>query len=153
MTLILKLVAALLKDEGGKTPLHEIARRQCMQVPHRPSTACLTGRDSCFRAAVVHDGPNLCLDYVRTMDELRAPIAAVQDFMGFLHIGWDLATIENSDEKDLMSSTPAWEAASKVHLHLLVLLHIGPGIPKSAGLHGSGSTAKGSPCCVVLASH
>jgi hypothetical protein len=32
VTLILKLVAALLKDEGGRTPLHEIARRRCMQV-------------------------------------------------------------------------------------------------------------------------
>lgn len=32
VTLILKLVEALLKDEGGKTPLHEIARRRCMQA-------------------------------------------------------------------------------------------------------------------------
>lgn len=32
VTLIRKLVTALLKDEGGTTPLHEVARRQCMQV-------------------------------------------------------------------------------------------------------------------------
>ena len=32
VTLIRKLVSALLKDEGGTTPLHEVARRQCMQV-------------------------------------------------------------------------------------------------------------------------
>lgn len=34
VTLIRKLVTALLKDEGGTTPLHEVARRQCMQVCH-----------------------------------------------------------------------------------------------------------------------
>ena len=32
VTLIRRLVTALLKDEGGTTPLHEVARRQCMQV-------------------------------------------------------------------------------------------------------------------------
>lgn len=32
VTLILKLVSALLKDEGGLTPLHVIARQRCMQV-------------------------------------------------------------------------------------------------------------------------
>lgn len=41
VTLILKLVAALLKDEGGRTPLHEIARRRCMQVFHMPILALL----------------------------------------------------------------------------------------------------------------
>lgn len=34
--------------------------------------------------------------------------------MGFLHIGWDLATTEDADERSLMTSSPAWEAASKV---------------------------------------
>lgn len=34
VTLIRKLVTALLKDEGGNTPLHEMARRQCMQASH-----------------------------------------------------------------------------------------------------------------------
>ena len=34
VTLIRKLVTALLKDEGGTTPLHEVARRQCMQARH-----------------------------------------------------------------------------------------------------------------------
>ena len=38
--------------------------------------------------------------------------------MGFLHIGWDLATTEDSDEKSLISSSPAWEAASKVQPQL-----------------------------------
>jgi len=44
VTLIRKLVTALLKDEGGTTPLHEVARRQCMQVGHSsPSmTVCCT---------------------------------------------------------------------------------------------------------------
>lgn len=32
VTLILMLVSALLKDEQGTTPLHEIARRKCLQV-------------------------------------------------------------------------------------------------------------------------
>lgn len=32
VTLIMKLVNALLRDEHGTTPLHEVARRQCMQV-------------------------------------------------------------------------------------------------------------------------
>ena len=36
VTLIRKLVSALLKDEGGTTPLHEVARRQCMQVTAVP---------------------------------------------------------------------------------------------------------------------
>lgn len=37
VTLIRKLVTALLKDEGGTTPLHEMARRQCMQAIHTPA--------------------------------------------------------------------------------------------------------------------
>lgn len=32
VTLILLLVDALMKDVGGRTPLHETARRQCLQV-------------------------------------------------------------------------------------------------------------------------
>lgn len=32
VTLILMLVSALLRDEKGTTPLHEIARRKCLQV-------------------------------------------------------------------------------------------------------------------------
>ncbi len=32
VTLILKLVNALLKDEHGATPLHVVARQRCMQV-------------------------------------------------------------------------------------------------------------------------
>lgn len=32
VTLIIRLVEALLQDEGGRTPLHEVARRRCMQV-------------------------------------------------------------------------------------------------------------------------
>ncbi|CAL8467651.1 g7189 [Coccomyxa elongata] len=70
VTLILKLVEALLKDEGGKTPLHEIARRRCMQ-----------------------------------------------DFMGFLHLGWDTATSEDVEDGNLAQLSPAWEEAAK-HLDL-----------------------------------
>ena len=36
VTLILMLVSALLKDEQGTTPLHEIARRKCLQVTAPP---------------------------------------------------------------------------------------------------------------------
>ena len=32
VTLIIRLVEALLRDEAGRTPLHEVARRRCMQV-------------------------------------------------------------------------------------------------------------------------
>jgi len=44
VTLIRKLVTALLKDEGGTTPLHEVATRQCMQVGHSSlsTTICCT---------------------------------------------------------------------------------------------------------------
>ncbi len=45
---------------------------------------------------------------------LHAHDAMIQDFMGFLHIGWDLATTEDADERSLMASSPAWETASKV---------------------------------------
>ena len=38
VTLILMLVAALLRDEKGATPLHEIARRKCLQV-HLPAAS------------------------------------------------------------------------------------------------------------------
>ena len=42
VTLIIRLVEALLQDEGGRTPLHEVARRRCMQVRrHGPATAGL----------------------------------------------------------------------------------------------------------------
>lgn len=41
VTLILKLVDALLKDEGGRTPLHEIARRRCMQAITFPMRSLL----------------------------------------------------------------------------------------------------------------
>lgn len=72
--------------------------------------------------------------------------------MGFLHIGWDLATTEASDEKDLMSSSPAWEAASKVHPPSWpeVPLRNGPGVPESAGGQWHRYTAEGSLCCVML---
>ena len=39
---------------------------------------------------------------------------SIQDFMGFLHIGWDLAIAEDLDEQTLTGLSPAWEAASKV---------------------------------------
>ena len=48
----------------------------------------------------------------------EANTVALQDFMGFLHIGWDLATTEDLDEKSLIEMSPAWEAASKVHPQL-----------------------------------
>ena len=42
VTLIRKLVTALLKDEGGTTPLHEMARRQCMQASQKSLCATAT---------------------------------------------------------------------------------------------------------------
>jgi hypothetical protein len=45
VTLILKLVNALLKDEHGSTTLHVVARQRCMQVGRMGETpACLLSR-------------------------------------------------------------------------------------------------------------
>ncbi|KAA6429353.1 MAG: hypothetical protein FRX49_00747 [Trebouxia sp. A1-2] len=70
VTLIRKLVTALLKDEGGTTPLHEVARRQCMQ-----------------------------------------------DFMGFLHLGWDIAAKEDAPDHTFSEYGPAWAEVAK-HIDL-----------------------------------
>ena len=71
------------------------------------------------RVIVVHDVPDQSLCQIWAKKLTNGIAAAAQDFMGFLHIGWDLATTEDSDETDLMTSSPAWEAASKVPCHLL----------------------------------
>ena len=128
MTLILRLVAALLKDEGGKTPLHEIARRQCMQVLYQSQSAHLVlnteiiynDRNTCLKLIIMHMRPEFLkpVQTVRARNHRRTIAASLQDFMGFLHIGWDLATTEDSDEKGLMSLSPAWEAASRVPAQL-----------------------------------
>ena len=55
---------------------------------------------------------------IRALKYLNCNLAALQDFMGFLHIGWDLATTEDLDENRLTLLSPAWEAASRVHLQL-----------------------------------
>jgi len=58
VTLIRKLVTALLKDEGGTTPLHEVARRQCMQVGHSSlstSICCTSMADSNQHASLSKD--------------------------------------------------------------------------------------------------
>ncbi|KAL0049995.1 hypothetical protein WJX82_002341 [Trebouxia sp. C0006] len=70
VTLIRKLVTALLKDEGGTTPLHEVARRQCMQ-----------------------------------------------DFMGFLHLGWVIAAKEDAPDHTFSEYGPAWAEVAK-HIDL-----------------------------------
>lgn len=36
-----------------------------------------------------------------------------QDFMGFLHLGWDTATQEELEDEPLASLGPAWEEASR----------------------------------------
>lgn len=51
VTLIIRLVDALLKDEGGRTPLHEVARRRCMQVRQRRRLPAVPG--ACMRAPSV----------------------------------------------------------------------------------------------------
>ena len=40
VTLILLLVEALTKDTQGRTPLHETARRRCLQVHPAPRVWC-----------------------------------------------------------------------------------------------------------------
>lgn len=68
VTLIIRLVDALLEDVNGKTPLHEVARRRCMQ-----------------------------------------------DFMGFLHLGWESATLEDDGSGgSLASLSPLWSAVAAV---------------------------------------
>ena len=59
VTLILKLVAALLKDEGARTPLHEIARRQCMQVDHSSINPAKLKAIYCNTTFMREDG-NIC---------------------------------------------------------------------------------------------
>lgn len=36
-----------------------------------------------------------------------------QDFMGFLHLGWDTATCEDPEDGDLAQLSPAWAEAAK----------------------------------------
>jgi cytohesin len=68
VTLIIRLVGALLEDTAGRTPLHEVARRRCMQ-----------------------------------------------DFMGFLHLGWESATLEDDGAgPPLRELSPLWAAAANV---------------------------------------
>jgi ankyrin repeat protein len=68
VTLIIRLVDALLGDTAGRTPLHEVARRRCMQ-----------------------------------------------DFMGFLHLGWESATFEDDGLcKPLAELSPVWSAVAEV---------------------------------------
>ena len=56
VTLIRKLVTALLKDEGGTTPLHEMARRQCMQASH--TSVCHS--HTCYKRHCTHDSGFAC---------------------------------------------------------------------------------------------
>lgn len=68
VTLIIRLVESLLDDEDGRTPLHEVARRRCMQ-----------------------------------------------DFMGFLHLGWESATVEDDGTaKPLPDLSPLWSIVGSV---------------------------------------
>ena len=67
VTLILRLVEAVVQDTEGNTALHEVARRNCMQ-----------------------------------------------DFMGFLHLGWEAATIEDTGKlMDWKGLGPAWGAVGQ----------------------------------------
>ncbi|KAK9806010.1 hypothetical protein WJX73_004689 [Symbiochloris irregularis] len=72
VSLILLLVKALLQDAAGRTPLHEIARRKCLQ-----------------------------------------------DFMGFLHLGWEVAAREETPQKlaaaaRVLEAAPAWQEVARV---------------------------------------
>jgi hypothetical protein len=51
VTLIIRLVEALLRDEAGRTPLHEVARRRCMQASKQACTYAHTRGGLC-RAAL-----------------------------------------------------------------------------------------------------
>lgn len=37
----------------------------------------------------------------------------LQDFMGFLHLGWDVATKADGDETVVVEETPAWAAVAR----------------------------------------
>jgi len=40
------------------------------------------------------------------------PLATLQDFMGFLHLGWDVATKEEGDATVVAEESPAWAAVA-----------------------------------------
>ena len=63
VTLIRNLVTALLKDEGGTTPLHEVARRQCMQVGQSSltTTLCCTSVADAKQHASLLRGHFICM--------------------------------------------------------------------------------------------
>ena len=42
-----------------------------------------------------------------------AACSVCQDFMGFLHLGWDTATQEELEDEPLSALGPAWEEASR----------------------------------------
>ena len=150
VTLIIRLVEALLEDEGGRTPLHEVARRRCMQVgaggggrqAGRRAVCCSHGLYSrelnccahsvctrttfpcCFPCCTGSDAAAppppmglllhtllLCLPlHVRVL-----PLPRVQDFMGFLHLGWESATIEDDGSAPpLAELSPLWSIVSQV---------------------------------------
>ena len=62
---------------------------------------------------IFHGGNGKCLLNIGCLKR-RCVCVTMQDFMGFLHIGWDLAIAEDLDEQTLTGLSPAWEAASKV---------------------------------------
>ncbi len=103
VTLIIRLVDALLVDVEGRTPLHAVARRGCMQ-----------------------------------------------DFMGFLHLGWEAATLEEaaSQAASLADLGPTWAAvASVVDL-------TGPGlhtVQRVLGWHPLHVAAMSGACCAARA--
>lgn len=208
VTLILKLVTALLKDEGGRTPLHVIARQHCMQVraslaavkartqalvgvarnplarhyagrapkyatfkffgplkrglpQMRPSnrqsssasaacgppwrsnwrselpsqlapTSGLSDLETSVRESkLLQQAPHVrtpCLSapFSRRLqiqsDEKWVPgesrrhvcvCAPAQDFMGFLHLGWEVATRTDGECTVVQEETPAWAAAAR----------------------------------------
>jgi hypothetical protein len=46
--------------------------------------------------------------------QLRVEVACgLQDFMGFLHLGWDVATKADGDETLVVEETPAWAAVAR----------------------------------------
>jgi hypothetical protein len=86
-------VEALLADAAGRTPLHEVARRRCMQ-----------------------------------------------DFMGFLHLGWESATYEDDGlAKPLGELSPLWAAVAQVR--------------EGEGVHGEEDAGRlrRSGCCLDAA--
>ena len=119
VTLIIRLVEALLRDEAGRTPLHEVARRRCMQVRAARrrcrgvlGVLCCRARKLAF---VLRSCAGMRLAGLHCSSWLWRAGRVLQDFMGFLHLGWESATFEDDGLcKPLAELSPLWAAVGEV---------------------------------------